>query len=933
MFKNILKILFFLAKKKEMEVIRNYIKNHSPSVAITKDSVEIAEQPTFLTPAVQPDIKDKNQLEFTLANDNDRFKIFNLYSKGIFKSFYCEKCCEPHLFYSKLDESSYLDTTYRIDKITWENDVFYCGMPTKKILPNSVILFPEQHIFGCLGIIIPKYPFRILENLDEDYVAFFVACDRKSAYHSEYTITNIPLATVNYLRDSFRSHNPLGKEFVVYPMNSFGVKGLCFSSTNLNTLIQKTEYLRLLPLLDKIRDLGYIVSYCLFVTNINNIRVYSIFCMITQEHQDIFTEYTVIPILPEMNTEIFSDTSIQKWYAPPEKYEYLLSKVKEVYTAEYTTKYTNMENPKAIGELAFIKLKGLGKDPNGSLILTSNNCLKILAQDYSRLMNRCFEPDNENCRISGSIFGYFKVLLTQVYLCSKAKIPNINPRSPSSILEVFPENILQLIINYEFFRIKKFGLGPINMPIWLTNKDSQILLTQAIKNMLRIVKYPDMYKNISWWLDLDWKSEGEGAFGAVTSAFISNKNVNTKPVPVIIKMNTHNKYVYNVNDRYTEGLEHEEMNFRRESEIGLKINFLRNHIPNFALVFGGWECKSQINLKRKRIKNNIYIYEVNDVQRMCEGGPNTHHAQFLMMENIQNNISVNKFLSWIKYPTSNYNDEKQWITRSIANLAQLFLALEFAQQSLRFNHNDLHHDNVLVQPLQTPKNYIYRIGNEEYPIVAKDTVFIIDYGFSIIQENEGFPIAGAMPFIEGQPTTYPASFKRAFDVYRILWYYIYNIYYLRIKISGYQNFVIKATNKFIPMFQELFEPFNNAYFSGEIFSKPIESTSMVRSHGGGTYWPGIMPYVSLFSNRPAPQDIPSRNPLNCYKIIVKYLPEIVKGPNTLETCYWGNFDKIGCNVIQINKENMQKIGRRKLSSTMILLAEEEKKRKKAKKRQ
>lgn len=80
---------------------------------------------------------------------------------------------------------------------------------------------------------------------------------------------------------------------------------------------------------------------------------------------------------------------------------------------------------------------------------------------------------------------------------------------------------------------------------------------------------------------------------------------------------------------------------------------------------------------------------------------------------------------------------KQWAalpstsaTELVQVLTQVVLGLEMAFRAVEFSHNDLHAQNILVEPLPAPKRFSYRFDGKTLGVVSSWRAVIIDFGHS-----------------------------------------------------------------------------------------------------------------------------------------------------------------------------------------------------------
>ncbi len=185
---------------------------------------------------------------------------------------------------------------------------------------------------------------------------------------------------------------------------------------------------------------------------------------------------------------------------------------------------------------------------------------------------------------------------------------------------------------------------------------------------------------------------------------------------------------------------------QHELFVGLfGTNKLRETVPNFSYVFGGFSCTGPV------------IGTDNKIISWCYDGEN---IPYIVYENIQPNISLAKAIKtisgidWLRYYMS------------------ILYALK-AGQKIEFTHYDLHPENVLLREVQNKKEFYVPYETErgvtEYLLLNLLPV-IIDYGYSHIKyNNEHFGIYELIP--DGVYPDKPSIFN---DAYKLLLFSMFN---------------------------------------------------------------------------------------------------------------------------------------------------------------
>lgn len=177
-------------------------------------------------------------------------------------------------------------------------------------------------------------------------------------------------------------------------------------------------------------------------------------------------------------------------------------------------------------------------------------------------------------------------------------------------------------------------------------------------------------------------------------------------IPVIIKIPKKTEY-------------HDEV--IRSYYIGMAMNKLRYKVPNFVYTFG-------------------------------------------ILTSIDKQIFV--VTEAIKGETLDKLIEKLTFVEIINIFMQILFALEVAQRTNGFCHNDLHTENIILRPIKTPYNYTIVLDNNIYTLTAvKYIPVIIDYGLSSIYV--GNTTIGPYHYITHGITPFPVQ---GVDMYKLLFH-------------------------------------------------------------------------------------------------------------------------------------------------------------------
>lgn len=145
--------------------------------------------------------------------------------------------------------------------------------------------------------------------------------------------------------------------------------------------------------------------------------------------------------------------------------------------------------------------------------------------------------------------------------------------------------------------------------------------------------------------------------------------------------------------------------------VGLLLNRLRSKVPNFAYVFGGFQCSPPIVNNSKQVVT------------WCNNRKS--RVNYILYENIKPAIS---FRQYIQKCTP-----FQWLDKYL----QVLYSLAAANQEIDFTHYDLHDENVLIRTIDSSEFLIpYLTETGKYEMIKTEAVAtIIDYGFSYVKYN------------------------------------------------------------------------------------------------------------------------------------------------------------------------------------------------------
>lgn len=177
-----------------------------------------------------------------------------------------------------------------------------------------------------------------------------------------------------------------------------------------------------------------------------------------------------------------------------------------------------------------------------------------------------------------------------------------------------------------------------------------------------------------------------------------------------------------------------------ELSVGLNVaNLARREIPNFAFVYGGFDCEP-------------FIDSFNPIN-IC--GIGEDKIKYIMYEYVDNSVTLTEFISTFSR-----------IEDVISLYIQSVLSVLYANQRFAFTHYDLHGENILVRNVNVDNFQIrYSYKSVDYFVKAWNIATIIDYGLSYY-EKEGEGRSSSEIKLE-QAFIYPDQDHPYHDIYKL----------------------------------------------------------------------------------------------------------------------------------------------------------------------
>lgn len=212
---------------------------------------------------------------------------------------------------------------------------------------------------------------------------------------------------------------------------------------------------------------------------------------------------------------------------------------------------------------------------------------------------------------------------------------------------------------------------------------------------------------------------GKGAEGYTFAARI---NINTVPIPFVIKRST-----------YPGGLESSanvNKKIMGENILSEKLNELRTEIPNFVLTFGSFMCPASIFTNMGIAENADLTPAIRDpVNALCkpDGTVNNIYTVLEPITGTDPRDLIERLLVDEEVATKNA------VCKIVFNLMmQICLSLRLADERYGFRHGDLEPRNTLVVQLDAPIDITYRLRGGDVVVNTQYILMILDFGVSSI---------------------------------------------------------------------------------------------------------------------------------------------------------------------------------------------------------
>jgi hypothetical protein len=191
----------------------------------------------------------------------------------------------------------------------------------------------------------------------------------------------------------------------------------------------------------------------------------------------------------------------------------------------------------------------------------------------------------------------------------------------------------------------------------------------------------------------------------------------------------------------------EEEDLIHELFIGLQLNKLRRFIPNFAYVYGGFNCSPP------------FIFKDKQMAAWCNN--DRESIKYVLYENIEGSESVGTLIQ-------RGCDFTQWLNWYL----QALYAINLAHRKMDFTHYDLHTDNILVRKTGNVSIGYTTENGTEY-INTTSIATLIDYGRAHVKYgNRHYGYWGDL-----RTSIYPERSFPMHDAYKLLMWSVYLMQY------------------------------------------------------------------------------------------------------------------------------------------------------------
>ena len=178
------------------------------------------------------------------------------------------------------------------------------------------------------------------------------------------------------------------------------------------------------------------------------------------------------------------------------------------------------------------------------------------------------------------------------------------------------------------------------------------------------------------------------------------------------------------------------------------LNKLRHTVPNFAYILGAFKC------------NAPYIQRDKKIDAVCLPD-SKNKVTYVVYERIYPGVELSKYI----LSCSESEFMSVWL--------QLCYSLDLAQRDMKYNHNDLHTENIIVRTMSEKVSIPYRYKGAVVYVRTNTVATLIDYGLSRMDLNYRDKI---YTVTDASMYSYrPFKFSSLRDIFKLLCFCVYSL--------------------------------------------------------------------------------------------------------------------------------------------------------------
>ena len=692
--------------------------------------------------------------EYVLSNQQDLSTLVEFAKRGIFKSLYCNICTiieENNVARKNLLGDIVLETnpaTILMEEISIAIDGkrihFILGGSTSQYFYNHLLLSTRDHISTYLLFLLPNYfiaLFRFMEMVNAkvpNAKATFNGTFGSDTWHAHVHITDQKLTAVKDVKkivDGF-DRQGLNNGGGVLEYEGSGMKVTYIVSKNIETAYDEVSR-RMLNIF-RIGRTDHFLTATVFVY-----KKYACTLMMLGKKQSGFK------IGEEQFFVLYPGYVINTQGTKPTKSDIdrLISKIKgrKIFfdidrsdiSAGDVARNAPLSSSMAV-ELLQMKVFLFG----GNICNVVQNLIQQVNFNFlDDIFITCASrstiiKNNEEIECTEPIHALYKYVLTLFVICRMLGGQSYQELMQNKALFV------QAIAGAQYYATKIFRQDDFTT-LYFHGTLAQQIVRRTFQDLVLLGKGKLMFpetgligvsKNVNEWIDYKLNPIGApSATGLVTKEKLKNFTDTGLKTDFIVKINK------NPNRDLARAW------FENELQIGLRLNKIRDKIPNFVMTLGGFSCN-----------NNVTLEEICSVK----GFRDNPSMDYILLEYVD---AEGTLAEWLATQMGNplYTiEQKEFLAMSI--FGQLIAGLAYAYEKTGFTHYDLHSENALVYnftikddwfeqsqesfvkkgediPGTIKPGFIYKIGNDKFNIPAVALGIIIDFGIAYINDLKENP--------------------------------------------------------------------------------------------------------------------------------------------------------------------------------------------------